>query len=263
PRDLRRRQPAQQPQRQRHPRRHRQRRMAAREHQPEPLVPHDALLDRLHLVHQDRLRLPALPRGLPPQPVDRPVPRRRDDPPRGARRRPRHRPPPHRLGERVLHRLLGDVDVAEHPDQHRHGPAVLLPEDPLDQISPWNGRTSIGRPVARVYRAAIFNAASRSSTSTITSPPMNSLPSVHGPSVATTSSPFSRTTVLAEGSCSGFPKTHFSSASRSRRITDSSFMIFSSSSGGGLSPTGWIMLSAYSLMLPPCPDTSRSRPPSS
>ena len=62
-----------------------------------------------------------------------------------------------RRGERVLDRLLGDVDVAEDADQDRHRAAVLLAEDTLDlrgcgaqySASSWNGRTSIGSVVAR------------------------------------------------------------------------------------------------------------------
>ena len=59
--------------------------------------------------------------------------------------------------ERLLDRLLGDVDVAEEADQGRDRPAGLLPEDPLDAVpvaivghgryasgSSWNGRTSTG-----------------------------------------------------------------------------------------------------------------------
>ena len=45
---------------------------------------------------------------------------------------PGGRPPLDGRGERLLDRLLGDVDVAEGPDQHRDGAAVLLTEDILD-----------------------------------------------------------------------------------------------------------------------------------
>jgi hypothetical protein len=34
--------------------------------------------------------------------------------------------------ERLLDRLLGDVDVTEDPDQDGHGTAVLFTEHPLD-----------------------------------------------------------------------------------------------------------------------------------
>src|SRR5438105_3424076 len=64
--------------------------------------------------------------------------------------------------ERVLDRVLGPGDGAEHPDQDRHGAPVLLAEDTLDlrvgncrhggrqsSSSSWNGRTSIGSVVAR------------------------------------------------------------------------------------------------------------------
>ena len=41
-------------------------------------------------------------------------------------------PPPGRLGERVLHRVFGGVDVTEDAGQDGHGPAVLGAEDALD-----------------------------------------------------------------------------------------------------------------------------------
>src|SRR4029453_6968956 len=131
----------------------------------------------------------------------------------GARRRG---PGPSGRGghEGVLDRLLGHVDVAEHPDQHGHGPAVLLAEDTLDLRggggghagaqspgSPWKGRTSLGRVVASARRArppgapgrggtwlggvlppasraAPARAASGWGASTMVNPPMCSLPSV-------------------------------------------------------------------------------------
>ena len=76
--------------------------------------------------------------------------------------------------ERVLDRLLGDVDVAEDADQDGDRAAVLLAEDPLDlgrregrharatAASLWNGRTSIGRVVAAAALRPHSSAASRS-----------------------------------------------------------------------------------------------------
>ena len=72
------------------------------------------------------------------------------------------------IGERVLDRLLGDVDVAEDADEDGDRAAVLGAEDALDRrrrrraataavsrsASPWNGRTSIGRRGRRAIRRA-------------------------------------------------------------------------------------------------------------
>ena len=52
--------------------------------------------------------------------------------PAGLGGRPVSRPPAHRLGERVLDRVLGDVDVAEGADQDGHRAPVFVAEHPLD-----------------------------------------------------------------------------------------------------------------------------------
>jgi hypothetical protein len=104
--------------------------VAAGEEQAQPVVAH-----RTHLlglgarVQQQGLRVPVGARGLPPQPVDRLAAGGRDEPALGAGRRPVGRPAPDRLGERVLDRLLGGVDVAGDADQDGHRAAVLPPED--------------------------------------------------------------------------------------------------------------------------------------
>ena len=44
------------------------------------------------------------------------------------------RPRLERADERVLDRLLGEVEVARHPDQRRDRPALLLAEQPIDGV---------------------------------------------------------------------------------------------------------------------------------
>src|SRR5205823_11110645 len=121
------------------------------------------------------------------------------------------RPAFDRRQERVLHRLLGDVDVAEEPDEHRDGAAVLLSENLLDVdqcLASLKGRTSIGSVVARVIFAAQPSAASRSGTSMMVMPPRNSFPSTNGPSVRSTSSSLNRATVAVLGGWSPPANTH-------------------------------------------------------
>ena len=79
-------------------------------------------------------------------------------------------------GERVLHGVLGEVDVAERPDEHGHRAPVLGTEDARDvragdphrptvtaqwSVGTWpgsprstKGRTSTGRPVTPAIRSA-------------------------------------------------------------------------------------------------------------
>src|SRR5213076_1523010 len=77
-----------------------------------PLLRIDGFIAR---VQQRRLRVPVAARRLPAEVIDGPVSRRRDDPPGWARGQASGRPPLERRDERVLHCLLSDVDVAEHP----------------------------------------------------------------------------------------------------------------------------------------------------
>jgi hypothetical protein len=188
--DLGRGEPAQQPQRQGHLGAGAERRVAAGEDQAQPVVGHGALLGRrLRLApQQDRLGVAVLAGRLPAEPVDRPVPGGGDDPAGRARWRPGRRPAPHGLGEGVLDRLLGQVDVADDADQDGDRAAVLAAEHRLDlgggqggrvgaqsSTSPWNGRTSIGRPAASASRRPQPSAASRSGALMMVNPAMCSL----------------------------------------------------------------------------------------
>ena len=67
--------------------------------------------------------------GLAAEAVDGTVPSGGHDPSTGVRRRPLGRPPGHRDGERLLDRVLGEIDVAEDADQGGDASAVLPPED--------------------------------------------------------------------------------------------------------------------------------------
>ena len=135
PGDLRRGQPGQRAQGQRDPGLERQRRVAAGEHQPQPVVGNAAVVG-LGLVgcgigrqgHGGDLPEFGGSDRLPAQHVDGAV--------TGGRGQPRARPagdavfrPPlqgHR--ERVLRAFLGEVPVAGGPDQRRDDPAPLVPE---------------------------------------------------------------------------------------------------------------------------------------
>ena len=160
-RDLRRGEPAQQPQGQRDLGGLRERRVTAGEYQAQPVVAHGALLGRFVAgVQQGSLGLPVLTGRLPAEAVDGPVAGGGDDPAGRARRQAVRWPPLYRHGERVLYRIFGDVEVAEGAGQDGHRAAVLGAEDVFDlrgrrgrraghqsSVSPWNGRTSMGRPV--------------------------------------------------------------------------------------------------------------------
>jgi hypothetical protein len=71
--------------------------------------------------------------------VDRTMPGGRRDPAARVRRRAAGRPLAHGDGERLLHRVLGDVDVAEDSNQGGYRSAGLLAEDPPDL-----GRVELG-----------------------------------------------------------------------------------------------------------------------
>jgi hypothetical protein len=109
--------------------------MTAGEDQAQAIVGHGVVLHRLVAgVQQRRLGVAILPRRLAPQPIDGAVARGGDDPAGRARRQAARRPARHGRGEGILHRLLGDGDVAEHAHEDRHGAAVFGAEHPLDRL---------------------------------------------------------------------------------------------------------------------------------
>lgn len=106
--------------------------------------------------------MPVRARRLATEAVDRSVARGGDDPSRRAGRQSGRRPPFDGCRERVLDGLLGNVDIAEDPDQDGDGATVLLAEYMFNlggsearrawyqsSASSWNGRTSIGSGIAR------------------------------------------------------------------------------------------------------------------
>ena len=150
PGHLRRGQPADRLERQRDLRVDGERRVAAREDQCEPFVGqglHVLLLGRLRAREQLGL---VLERPGAADPVDRGVAGNGLDPGPGLSRDPGSRPPLERLGERVLYRVLGELEVAEDADQGREDTPSLVPEDALELVYPatsadciTTGRTSI------------------------------------------------------------------------------------------------------------------------
>ena len=98
-----------------------ERRVTAGEDQPQPLVGHRALLAVAHLGLDCRRQGPVLAGDktrLPSQSIDRLVPRGAVEPRARVRRRAR-RPLGDGGGERVLQRLLGDVEVTDGADEPR------------------------------------------------------------------------------------------------------------------------------------------------
>ena len=117
----------------------RQRRMAAGEDQPKPVVGNGAVLDLVLLVavrrHQ-RLELPhlVLEPMCPPDAVDRLVAGSRRDPGAGVARHTTLGPDLERDEERILHRFLGEVEVADDADERRDRPPRFLPEQAVDGL---------------------------------------------------------------------------------------------------------------------------------
>ncbi len=105
-----------------------QRGMAAGEDQPQAIVLDPLIVVRLRGTGtlgqplQDR-REPGVERRPAAQAINRPEPARRDEP--GARigRHALHGPALQRRRERVLHRLLGEVEVSKEPDERREDAA--------------------------------------------------------------------------------------------------------------------------------------------
>ena len=124
-------------QRQRNSRVHPQGRVAAREDQPQPVVGDPAHVrlvssERLERLHDAELRRLLTQRPLTPEPVDRAVARGRRDPRAGVVGDPALGPDPHGLCERLLHRVLGEVEISQDPDQGRDRSTLLAPEQAVD-----------------------------------------------------------------------------------------------------------------------------------
>ena len=133
-------QAADQPQRQRDLGLERQRRVAAGEDEAEPLVGDHRLVLAGQVAHRvlelaREQRLLVAQRRLAPQPVDRAALGRGEDPRGRGGRHAVARPAVQRDGVRVLHGLLGAVDVpAERAREDRHRAAELGPERPCDRV---------------------------------------------------------------------------------------------------------------------------------
>ena len=174
-------QPAEQPERERHLRLDGQRRVAAGEHEPEPVVAHGPHLHRfLALVQQGGLGVPVVAGRLAAQPVDRLALGRGDDPAGRAGREPVRGPVLHGRDERVLHRLLGDVEVAEGRVRTATARPCSARNTPRDRVlvGPTSSGTAAprsGSPVATASLPPQSRAASRSSASMIVNPPRCSL----------------------------------------------------------------------------------------
>jgi hypothetical protein len=111
--------------------------VAAGEDQPEPVVGDAAHVGLVSSERLERFERAELCRLLTqdlctPQSVDRAVARGRRDPRAGVVGDPAFGPHPHRLRERVLHRVLGQVEVAQDADHRRDRPALLGPEQAVD-----------------------------------------------------------------------------------------------------------------------------------
>ncbi len=135
-RDLRRRQAYDLAQGQRHPRVRGERRMTAGEDEREPVVgdrAHALVVHRQRFETGEQLRLPGED-AVTPDPVDCAVARGRDHPGAGVGGRPVARPAFERGGERILHRVLGEGEVAEDTGEDRDGTAPFLAEDATDVV---------------------------------------------------------------------------------------------------------------------------------
>ena len=170
-------QATEQPQRQGDLRLGRERRVAAREDQAESVVLHGPGLLSCRLVRElDHLPEEFATARLAAEVIDGSISGGRRDPATGVRRQAVGGPLPQGEGERLLDRVLGEIDVAEDPDQGGHRPTGLLAEDPADQrviddgqdqppAVSTNGQTSIGDEISLVTFVAQPSAASRSAAS--------------------------------------------------------------------------------------------------
>src|SRR5262245_22064257 len=216
--------------------------MAAAEDQAEPVIRDVVLPVLLRLGELHGRRVPLAARGFAAESIDGAIARRGDDP---AGRRGRYAaagPALERGLEGVLHRFLGERDVAQRPHEHGHGAAVLAAEHLLDlpaQGVSMKGRTSMGVPMARASLRPQPSAASRSGASRMVIPPICSLVSMKGPSVVTISPPKCRNTVAVSAGCRPPENTQTPADCISRRTASTSRMILCNASGAGcLPPTG-------------------------
>jgi len=90
-------------------------------------------VDKIERVPAPALTEQLAAAGVPAQPVDRAPPRRCGDPAARVRWQAIPRPDAKRQCERILNRVLGDLDLPEDPDQGGHRPAGLLAEDLADR----------------------------------------------------------------------------------------------------------------------------------
>ena len=122
-----------------------ERRVAAREDQPQSIVRdgHRIILGGCQVDGGQLLFHGGLPPQLldlrdrqltPSKPVDRPIASRRGDPRAGVVRDAALGPGLEGADERVLDGLLGQVEVARHPDERRDRPALLLAEQAIDDL---------------------------------------------------------------------------------------------------------------------------------
>ena len=119
-----------------------QRRVRAQEHETQRLVPDVGMFHDRHLLGRSgrecelrrRLSEPAVDGGGPAESVDRTVARDGVQPRRRITRDALRRPDLHRLEERILHAVVGDVEVAE-PDREEGGDtSALLAGQPGDGV---------------------------------------------------------------------------------------------------------------------------------
>src|SRR6267143_321048 len=95
-------------------------------------------------------------------PVDRLESARRNQPRARVRRCPFDRPALERRRERILKRLLGEIEVAEQADQGGEDAAGFRAVDRLERYWPQTGRTSMEPHLAEGMRAATWMASFRS-----------------------------------------------------------------------------------------------------
>jgi hypothetical protein len=120
-------------------------------------------------LHRRRGLLAADP--FAPEPVDRAVPRRREQPCGRVTRHAALRPRPERLLTGLLPGLLRQVEVVRDPDEGRDGAPGVVTVRSIDGLGDgghqsMTGRTSIDPACTLGIRAAMSIAASRSGTST-------------------------------------------------------------------------------------------------